>query len=150
MKNKLFIGLLTVIICLTLVGCNNICSDLEGCKKSEDLNIPKIGDIIYEKVVEKLSNTKKIIVEINENDIKTTTDENEIQKVLEIIYNSREYEGDVTYEGTTRILKLYNSNDELLESIYVWDNYIGFSHNKEYILTSEEDIEYLREFIGIV
>ena len=106
---------------------------LSGCNYKEDNVMNKIDD----KIVEKISLTKKIIVENSRtNNIKKEiTDTKKIEQILDIISKGYEIEATVTTESSNWYLLLYDLDNKLLSKVWVWESgYYGFKNDKEYSL----------------
>ena len=118
---------------------------LSGCNYKEGNVMNKIDD----KIVEKISLTKKIIVENSRtNNIKKEiTDTKKIEQILDIISKGYEIEATVTTESSNWYLLLYDLDDKLLSKVWVWESgYYGFKNDKEYSL--HENTETLKKLIN--
>ena len=118
---------------------------LSGCNYKEDNVMNKIDD----KIVEKISLTKKIIVENSRtNNIKKEiTDTKKIEQILDIISKGYEIEATVTTESSNWYLLLYDLDNKLLSKVWVWESgYYGFKNDKEYSLY--ENTETLKKLIN--
>ena len=118
---------------------------LSGCNYKEGNVMKKIDD----KIVEKISLTKKIIVENSRtNNIKKEiTDTKKIEQILDIISKGYEIEATVTTESSNWYLLLYDLDNKLLSKIWVWESgYYGFKNDKEYSLY--ENTETLKKLIN--
>lgn len=118
---------------------------LSGCNYKEGNVMKKIDD----KIVEKISLTKKIIVENSRtNNIKKEiTDTKKIEQILDIISKGYEIEATVTTESSNWYLLLYDLDDKLLSKVWVWESgYYGFKNDKEYSL--HENTETLKKLIN--
>lgn len=118
---------------------------LSGCNYKEGNAMNKIDD----KIVEKISLTKKIIVENSRtNNIKKEiTDTKKIEQILDIISKGYEIEATVTTESSNWYLLLYDLDNKLLSKVWVWESgYYGFKNDKEYSLY--ENTETLKKLIN--
>ena len=118
---------------------------LSGCNYKEGNVMNKIDD----KIVEKISLTKKIIVENSRtNNIKKEiTDTKKIEQILDIISKGYEIEATVTTESSNWYLLLYDLDNKLLSKVWVWESgYYGFKNDKEYSL--HENTETLKKLIN--
>lgn len=118
---------------------------LSGCNYKEGNDMNKIDD----KIVEKISLTKKIIVENSRtNNIKKEiTDTKKIERILDIISKGYEIEATVTTESSNWYLLLYDLDNKLLSKVWVWESgYYGFKNDKEYSL--HENTETLKKLIS--
>jgi hypothetical protein len=118
---------------------------LSGCNYKEGNVMKKIDD----KIVEKISLTKKIIVENSRtNNIKKEiTDTKKIEQILDIISKGYEIEATVTTESSNWYLLLYDLDNKLLSKVWVWESgYYGFKNDKEYSLY--ENTETLKKLIN--
>ncbi len=118
---------------------------LSGCNYKEGNVMKKIDD----KIVEKISLTKKIIVENSRtNNInKEITDTKKIEQILDIISKGYEIEATVTTESSNWYLLLYDLDNKLLSKVWVWESgYYGFKNDKEYSLY--ENTETLKKLIN--
>lgn len=118
---------------------------LSGCNYKEGNVMNKIDD----KIVEKISLTKKIIVENSRtNSIKKEiTDTKKIEQILDIISKGYEIEATVTTESSNWYLLLYDLDNKLLSKVWVWESgYYGFKNDKEYSL--HENTETLKKLIN--
>lgn len=118
---------------------------LSGCNYKEGNVMKKIDD----KIVEKISLTKKIIVENSRtNNIKKEiTDTKKIEQILNIISKGYEIEATVTTESSNWYLLLYDLDNKLLSKVWVWESgYYGFKNDKEYSLY--ENTETLKRLIN--
>lgn len=118
---------------------------LSGCNYKEGNVMNKIDD----KIVEKISLTKKIIVENSRtNNIKKEiTDTKKIEQILDIISKGYEIEATVTTESSNWYLLLYDLDNKLLSKVWVWESgYYGFKNDKEYSL--HENTETLKKLIS--
>lgn len=118
---------------------------LSGCNYKEGNVMKKIDD----KIVEKISLTKKIIVENSRtNNIKKEiTDTKKIEQILDIISKGYEIEATVTTESSNWYLLLYDLDNKLLSKVWVWESgYYGFKNDKEYSL--HENTETLKKLIN--
>ena len=118
---------------------------LSGCNYKEGNVMNKIDD----KIVEKISLTKKIIVENSRtNNIKKEiTDTKKIEQILDIISKGYEIEATVTTESSNWYLLLYHLDNKLLSKVWVWESgYYGFKNDKEYSLY--ENTETLKKLIN--
>lgn len=118
---------------------------LSGCNYKEGNVMKKIDD----KIVEKISLTKKIIVENSRtNNIKKEiTDTKKIEQILDIISKGYEIEATVTTESSNWYLLLYDLDNKLLSKVWVWESgYYGFKKDKEYSLY--ENTETLKKLIN--
>lgn len=118
---------------------------LSGCNYKEGNDMNKIDD----KIVEKISLTKKIIVENSRtNNIKKEiTDTKKIEQILDIISKGYEIEATVTTESSNWYLLLYDLDNKLLSKVWVWESgYYGFKNDKEYSL--HENTETLKKLIS--
>lgn len=118
---------------------------LSGCNYKEGNVMKKIDD----KIVEKISLTKKIIVENSRtNNIKKEiTDTKKIEQILDIISKGYEIEATVTTESSNWYLLLYDLDNKLLSKVWVWESgYYGFKNDKEYSLY--ENTETLKKLIS--
>ena len=119
---------------------------LSGCNYKEGNVMNKIDD----KIVEKISLTKKIIVENSRtNNIKKEiTDTKKIEQILDIISKGYEIEATVTTESSNWYLLLYDLDNKLLSKVWVWESgYYGFKNDKEYSLY--ENTETLKKLIEV-
>ena len=118
---------------------------LSGCNYKEGNVMNKIDD----KIVEKISLTKKIIVENSRtNNIKKEiTDTKKIEQILDIISKGYEIEATVTTESSNWYLLLYDLDNKILSKVWVWESgYYGFKNDKEYSL--HENTETLKKLIN--
>lgn len=118
---------------------------LSGCNYKEGNVMNKIDD----KIVEKISLTKKIIVKNSRtNNIKKEiTDTKKIEQILDIISKGYEIEATVTTESSNWYLLLYDLDNKLLSKVWVWESgYYGFKNDKEYSL--HENTETLKKLIN--
>lgn len=118
---------------------------LSGCNYKEGNVMKKIDD----KIVEKISLTKKIIVENSRtNNIKKEiTDTKKIEQILDIISKGYEIEATVTTESSNWYLLLYDLDNKLLSKVWAWESgYYGFKNDKEYSLY--ENTETLKKLIN--
>lgn len=118
---------------------------LSGCNYKEGNVMKKIDD----KIVKKISLTKKIIVENSRtNNIKKEiTDTKKIEQILDIISKGYEIEATVTTESSNWYLLLYDLDNKLLSKVWVWESgYYGFKNDKEYSLY--ENTETLKKLIN--
>lgn len=118
---------------------------LSGCNYKEGNVMNKIDN----KIVEKISLTKKIIVENSRtNNIKKEiTDTKKIEQILDIISKGYEIEATVTTESSNWYLLLYDLDNKLLSKVWVWESgYYGFKNDKEYSL--HENTETLKKLIN--
>ena len=118
---------------------------LSGCNYKEGNVMKKIDD----KIVEKISLTKKIIVENSRtNNIKKEiTDTKKIEQILDIISKGYEIEATVTTESSNWYLLLYDLDNKLLSKVWVWESgYYVFKNDKEYSLY--ENTETLKKLIN--
>lgn len=73
------------------------------------------------KVINKLSKTKKIDIKIVDKIFGSIKDKSVIDEVLDIISKSKQYKGVIfTCDGSAISFEMYDSNDELIDSITVW------------------------------
>lgn len=142
--NKVFSVVLIGFLCFTLVGCTT--NSNSGKENGGDDEIK----IISNKIIEKLSATRKIVIkDYRKNSIKRTImDENEIEKIVNIISRTNEETGTVTSEAHNWNFAMYDTDDKLIFTIYVWKSgYIGFKNEKEYSITAVSDLDTLIEII---
>lgn len=95
----------------------------------------------FKKKIEKMNNTKKIIIRNNYTHkiLKTITKESDIKNIIDILSHSIESTLPTTSEGTNLLIQMYDTNDKLLTSIYVWKSgYFGFNYDKEYFILKKD------------
>jgi len=126
---------------------------LGGCKiNSENKNKNGGAELIpiSEEIIEQLFATRKIIIEdyITNSIKRTISDENEIEKIINIFSRTTETTGIVTSEGYTWKFTMYDIDDKLISTIYVWKSEnIGLINIKEYSITLVEDYNALIEIV---
>jgi hypothetical protein len=121
-------NLLLLLLCFTLSGCTTN-------HETKDVGPELIP--ISDKIIEKLSTTKSIIVKIDyTGDIKKIiTDENQIKEIIDIISHSTKHIGDVNYIGASYDLEMYDKDGKLVDIIETFDTNISIiSTNNRYDL----------------
>lgn len=152
-SRKYFSNSYTIIRCNTVdgnkdiyIGDSNMMMDEDFCKfKTTN------AEIKLQEEVEKMKLTKKIIVRnmYDHKILKTITDEDNIEDIINMISNSIEMTLPVTSEGTNIIVQMFDDNDKLITFIYVWrSGYFGFEWGKDYFISSD-DIEIFEDLLDI-
>lgn len=99
------------------------------------------AEIKLQEQIEKIRSTKKIIVKnkYNHKILNTITKESDIKNIIDILSHSIESTLPTTSEGTNLLIQMYDTNDKLLTSIYVWKSgYFGFNYGKEYFILKKD------------
>lgn len=119
--------------------------ELKKCGSGESVSFEEID--LDSKVINKLSKTKKVNIKIVDTTFGSIKDKSVIDEVLDIISKSKQYKGVIfTCDGSAISFEMYDSNDELIDSITVWaDGRVmpdSISRGCEYyIVPSKFDIE---------
>lgn len=103
-------------------------------------------ELISDKVIDNLSETKKIVLQSGNDKeiIKTITDEKEIEEFISMISQADKENGWVTLEGNSRYILMYDEDNQIIYTILGWDSgHIGFER-KEYIIKSEDKERFLQ------
>ncbi len=115
----------------------SITTVLYGCNKKNKLETMRDLDA---GLVEKLSLTKRIIVEDSIDNVLVTEISNseDVSKFINVLINSTKAEDIVTSEGSTWYLEFYDDDDKLLSKGWLWDSgYFGVNSDKEYSLSGK-------------
>ncbi len=116
-------NLLLLLLCFALSGCTTNYETKDGSDKAGGSELIFISD----EIKENLSATKTVVVKGIENKlIKTITDINEIEKIIDIISQATNVNGDITYEGARYNLEMYNADNQLIDVIETFNENIGF------------------------
>lgn len=78
------------------------------------------GEKIPSKIINKLSETNKIVIQSGDTKIGTITNKKSISEILEIITTSKQY-GDVfLVDGHSFDFLMFNDKNELIDTVYIW------------------------------
>ncbi len=132
---------------------------LSGCKKKEvvEYNIEDyMGESISESEIESIRKTSYMYIEDSYTGHKILiNDINEINDILKTIDTCKEVLGDVTWEGSNLYLHLYDSEDDLIASMNIFNvsadkNYLRVhifnNDNSKYSI--KEKSYYVKTFFG--
>jgi hypothetical protein len=110
--------LLLLLLCFALSGCT---TNYETKDESSELIL------ISDEMIENLSTTKTVVVKNLGNELtKTITDVNEIEKIIDIISQATNVVGDITYEGARYNLEMYNTDNQLIDVVEIFNQNIEF------------------------
>lgn len=142
-SRKYFSDSYTIIKCNTVDGNRDIYIGNNEMVMEEGFCKFKITDaeIKLQREVEKMKSTEKIIIRntSSHNILNTITDSNKIKSIIDMISHGIESTLLVTSEGTNLVIQMYDGNNKLLVSIYVWKSgYFGFEYDKEYYIDSDD------------
>ncbi len=129
--------LILLLICFTLSGCATNSENIEASNKDGNAEVTLINN----EVIDKLAAINTIIVkEIEKENIKTITDTNKIDKIINLISSATNINHDITYEGPRYYLEMYNTNNQLIDVVEVFNENIGFKSDttNRYKLNMEE------------
>lgn len=153
-SKKYFNDSYSIIRCNTIDGNRDIYIGKNNMEYEDGFCKFKITDaeIKLQEEVDKMKSVKKIIVKntYNNNIINTITDEDKIKDIINMISNSTESTLVVTSDGTNLVIKMFDNDDKLITSIYVWESgYFGFKYDKEYFVSEYDDIKVFKDMMKI-
>ena len=106
----------------------------------------KKNDLNDSKNIDKIKQTNQIVIQVDNKQEKIIKDKQSINTIIRIILDSKKENGFVNLDGTTKKIILYDSNNNTIFRIKVWNNgYFGFNA-KEYKIQSKD----LDTFIRII
>lgn len=146
-SNKYFTDSYRVVRCHTTDGNRDIYIGNSEMLKEEGFCEFKTteDEIKLQEEIKKLSSVKKIIVSTaNETKIKKTiADKDDIKNIIEILSHGTEMTLPVTSESNNLVLKMFNEDNKLISTIYLWTNgnkgFFGFELDKSYYISSEDN-----------
>ena len=128
---------LLILLCLVLLG--GIILFISNRKDIE---------LISDKVIANLSKTEKVIIQSgsDKQTVKTITNKEEIEELINIIAESDKESGWVTLEGNNRYIVMYDKDNKIIYTILGWSSgHVGFE-KKEYRVRNED----LDQFLEII
>lgn len=131
---KILNVLLIALLCVTLAGCGSKNDDPNSDKQKENLK----GTVLDSKVIESMKKTTKVVIKGYDNKsssaepelitIKTITDKGTVDEIVEIISRLVVPEGEgFNCDGNAYYLEMYNNKNDLIDTIYVWNNDQGMA-----------------------
>ena len=80
------------------------------------------GRFIPTKTIDKLNDTKKIIIKYNQNELGTIKDKNILTEIIHAVSQSKQYGNNFLCDSYAFNFEMYDSNNKLIDTIYVWDD----------------------------
>lgn len=137
MRRRLLLTLLCITLLVCFTGCGNKANELDK-------------EITKSNIAAKINDIKKIAVfDANNNELKTISTKEDIEKIVNIISASTEINEDIEHEGNTWFISTYESDGKLICTISMWKSgYLGFGKTaeKEYKI-STTDINEFKELL---
>ena len=97
---------------------NNI--DLKSiAKKCVNGNKANDGKSFSSRILNKLNNTSKIVIELGKNKLGEITDETKVTEIIRALSSGKQYGNACLSDGHAFDFKLYNSKNKLIETFYV-------------------------------
>ncbi len=93
---------------------NNI---INKCQISNDMDS---GKSIPSKTMNKLKDTKKIVIKSSKNVLGTISNQDKLTEILNTISSSKQYGDFFLCDGNGFDFELYDKNNQLIDTIYVW------------------------------
>ncbi len=129
----------------------SVCFIVSGCSlKNDNKNGDEKSIMISEEKIKSISKGEKIVIENfrNNNEVKKTIlDKNEIGEILNILSHGVEENGVVTSESCNWKFLIYDDNDSLISTVWIWESgHFGFKNDKEYRFHTG-DTKILKEII---
>lgn len=98
---------------------NNI--DLKSiAKKCINGNKANDGKSFSSRILNKLDNTSKIVIELGKNQLGEITDETKVTEIISALSSGKQYGNACLSDGHAFEFKLYNSKNKLIETFYIW------------------------------
>ena len=98
---------------------NNI--DLKSiAKKCVNDNKNNDGKSFSSRILNKLDNTSKIVIESGKNQLGEITDETKVTEIINALSSGKQYGNACLSDGHAFEFELYNSKNKLIETFYVW------------------------------
>ena len=92
----------------------------ELANKCVSNNIVSNGKNIPDKILNKLNGTNKIVIKTGNKELGVVKDKKSVTEILNFISNSRQYGDDFLCDGHGFDFEIYDSNNELIDIVYVW------------------------------
>lgn len=137
MRRRLLLTLLCVALLVCLTGCGNKVTELDE-------------EVTKSNIAMKINYIKKVVVlDANNNEVKTVSTKEDIEKIVNIISTSTEINENIEHEGNTWFISMYINDGKLICTISMWKSgYLGFGKTaeKEYKI-STADINEFKELL---
>lgn len=118
-------------------------------------NNNEVGKSIPSETLDKINRTTKIVIKSNQKELGTINDKDKLTKILNAVSSSKQY-GDVCLsDGYAFDFELYDSNNNLIDTIYVWGDgrrlipksikgcYYSISNDTDLRKIIEEETDYI-------
>lgn len=120
-------------------------------------NNTKDGKPIPDETLNKINNTTKMIMKSNQKELGTINDKDKLAEILNAILSSKQYGDTFLCDGNAFEFEMYDSNNQLIDTIYVWNDgkrlipssihsgcsYYSMSNNIDLRKIIEEETDYV-------
>lgn len=89
-------------------------------KKCVNGNKSNDGKTIPSRILNKLDNTSKIVIEAGKNQLGVITDETKVTEIINALSSGKQYGNACLSDGHAFEFKVYNNKNKLIETFYVW------------------------------
>lgn len=93
--------------------------NMEELKQCITEPLQEKGKEIKKSVINKLNDTNKIVIKISDKELKTISNKEDINTILDIIKESKQYGNAFLCDGHSFDFEMYN-DDKLIDTVYIW------------------------------
>lgn len=90
---------------------------MRKCRPSDDLND---GQVLLEQSIDKIKNTKKIVIKANNKELGTIRDADQVMEILNALSSGKKYGELFLCDGSAFDFEMYDADNTLMDTISVW------------------------------